>query len=256
MGTEIRPRATEGKFVKFIAKSPNEPNCLPNARRTAQIDGRIINGEDWSSVVGGECKQQIRELLSHDQLGLCAYCCGRITSRAASSSKPEKGGMKVEHWISRHEDGSKSLDWPNMLGVCVGISSGPSILERHCDESRKDLTLHIDPTRQEGLSKRFQYNKLTGFMSPVSDNDPQAEADLETLKLNTPRLKDNRVSAIAVARAALIRSDDRKIVSTLKRLFRAATTPDQGKLPPYAPVVALYLAKKLRAHGQSVFLPW
>jgi len=39
----------------------------------------------------------------------------------------------------------------------------------------------------------------------------------------------------------------------VQRIIKAATTPVNGKLPPYAPVAVKYLYKKLRQRGVEVF---
>ena len=234
-----------------------EPRELAETRKTVQLEGRRIVGKDWDALAQG-VKQRIRTVLQAEQAGLCAYCCGRITERAGSTSRPNKGGMIVEHWIprsgypdsddkEREACGAKTFEWSNLLGVCVGISLVQGTKERHCGEVRQNYRLMLQPAQLESLERRFRIEKGSGILRPSEDGDTEVENDLQVLNLNTDRLRANRKAAIDKIRDALRRDSSER---SLKRLWRLVSEPNpQGLLPPYAPAVSQYLERKLRARN-------
>lgn len=240
-----------------------EPAVLAHARRTVVMGGAVITGDDWPPA-GPGVTQTIRDALLVEQAGLCAYCCGQIRTDAeghvpaADRAHPQRGGMSIEHWLPRHgypgdtpaqvvQCGLHALDWSNLLGVCVGVSFGvEDERESHCDQSRGNRRLNIHPARDKNLVERFAYNPATGRMVASNPADTAATDDIAVLCLNQPRLCANRQAAIGEVRRRL-RQDDSP--ATLRRLWRIATVPSGGRLPPYAPAVERYLEKKLRVHG-------
>lgn len=253
--------------MRFIEKTLPEPSCLATARRTATVGGRTIDSDDWGTLPTG-CAQALRDRLYADQRGLCAYCGCRIATRphpetgaemvpAADRKRPQDGGMSIEHWIPRSgypntSDAEKAvcgqhtLEWGNLLGVCVGKAVGPSSAAGHCDHARRDRRLYLHPCQMRTLAARFRCNTESGELRPTRGDDEEATADIQTLNLNLARLKANRAAAINQVRHALMRDDSPR---RLRQLWRAAT--ESPLLTAFAPAVASYLDGKLRARGLS-----
>ena len=56
-------------------------------------------------------KNDVKEILLHEQHGICAYCMKRIRMDNHS---------RVEHLLPLSKDKEKAIDYNNMLGVCDG----------------------------------------------------------------------------------------------------------------------------------------
>ena len=89
-------------------------------------------------------KPAIRAALVAEQRGVCCYCTDRI--------KPTDADMKIEHRVPQRGpagDAARTLDWGNLLGACRGAvpnASGRGAMTLHCDSSKAEQALPIDPT--------------------------------------------------------------------------------------------------------------
>src|SRR5262245_12369061 len=81
-------------------------------------------------------KQNLRESLAAEQRGLCCYCMSRIVA------DPNK--MKIEHWQSQTNFPDRQLEYPNLLGVCLGNEGKPFKLQ-HCDTRKGIRSLSMNP---------------------------------------------------------------------------------------------------------------
>lgn len=162
--------------------------------------------------------------------------------------------MTIEHWVPRsgypdsdekekEECGEQALEWPNLLGCCVGVSLVNNKKHSHCDHARGNKRLHLHPVELNDLEHRFTYVRSTGEIKPSAESDKDAQNDIEVLCLNAERLKANRKKVIDEVRRSLARDDS---AQNIIRLWRVATSHHDGKLPPFAPVRQLYLEKKAR----------
>ncbi len=138
----------------------------------------------YDEIDDGNEKTSMREQLIEEQGGLCAYCMNSIDLRRSS----------IEHYIPRNGINgnlSLSLDYRNMFAVCCG-NTGNGKANTHCDKSKGDRLLNIDPRKEEDI-EQIKY-KIDG--SIYSEN-PAFDKDLnETLNLNQINLKNNRKSAL------------------------------------------------------------
>lgn len=221
-----------------------EPGCLAQARRDASAGGAAMSGEDWPDLLPPGCIDDIRGGLTAEQHGLCAYCGSRITPSRPSDANPS--GTRVEHWEPRSRQPELTFTWSSLLGVCQGRSVTGREVDEHCDTARGNAALHICPSRTPNLTQRFGYSKVTGEMRPSAQEDDEASEDIETLRLNTPRLMANRLEVIQHVQRKL-REDDSS--GGLQRLIRRYTARPGRPLPPCAFVAQQYLARKVRAHG-------
>ena len=136
-------------------------------------------------------KQILREQLVREQRGICCYCLARIQNAA--------GSVKIEHWLSQKNHLADSLDYQNLLAVCMGgearpdkemqaISRSPRIL--HCDSSKGDADLKWSPAdRNRNIEDRIRY----GSDGTIMSDDKEFDALLsEILNLNNDLLKRKR----------------------------------------------------------------
>lgn len=216
----------------------SEPPCLAEVRREARRieleTGRAPQGDDWDLK---ECAKPVRDALCREQLGLCVYCMVRIESRGYREGS---GGMKIEHFVARSQDPRLMYEWHNLFGVCGGRYMWNGVVVETCDTARKHRPLYVHPAGRmpdpEEVFTADNSGRLNG-------NTPEAESDLQTLNLNAGHLVWNRKGVIEQLREKLSQDDS---PATLRRLYRAATTPGPDGLPPYAPIAARYLERKLR----------
>jgi uncharacterized protein (TIGR02646 family) len=176
-----------------------EPACLATLR--ADLEGRAPTAADWG-MVHGDQKQQMRDAAFAEQNGLCAYCASRLSDRtAADESRPDKGGMKIEHWAARNAVPSRLFDWENLLGVCPGVVIGGDEQGTfHCDAHRGHLGvaqqgLHHNPNKfPPDVATFFRYTTAGEVLS----DDAGARLDVERLNLNIRRPKRARAAAQAI----------------------------------------------------------
>jgi uncharacterized protein (TIGR02646 family) len=226
--------------VRRIEKG-REPSCLNDLRSTP--------GADWSSVHGTQ-KQAMREAAFAEQHGLCAYCSSKLPMPASAV------GMGIDHFETRAAMAALQFEWTNLLGVCLGDRGGDGDhrARYHCDNYRGKLdadkqALELSPAAfPPDVGRCFTYT-IAGEMCVAPNlTEPlrtQAEATIDRLNLNIPRLQRNRQAVIEKLRAELRKKAPRE--ARVRELLALATTPDRdGFLPPYCQILANYLEKKLR----------
>ncbi len=247
-----------------------EPVCLAGLRREAKrIESqteRPPTGDDWNPAT---CAAPIREALHAEQGGLCAYCMGRIKPHGYRSELHRLGGMKIEHWRDRSTHPQRMYDWDNLLGVCGGEYRGASGLVEHCDTSRKAQPLRVNPgTRAPPRPEEaFEFKPTppsaasTKHSGPnhrgiwIHANDAEATRDIDLLNLNAKHLVGNRYGAIQEMRRTLARRQSKgeaSIRDLLRKKLAVATQPGPNGLPPFAPLIAQYIRKKMRAKGMTL----
>lgn len=216
----------------------SEPPCLAEVRREARRIESETNsapqGSDWDLK---ECAQPVREALCREQHGLCVYCMARIESRGYIEGR---GGMKIEHFVARSQDPRLMYEWNNLFGVCGGRYMWNGKVVETCDTARNNRPLNVHPAGRIPDPDEVFTAEDSGRLKAST---PEAEIDLQTLNLNAGHLISNRKGVIERLREKLNQDDS---PANLRRLYRAATTPGSGGLPPYAPVAARYLERKLR----------
>lgn len=110
--------------MRNIVKS-SEPKSLETHRCSSYAN--YDNYED---------KQSLRASLITAQRGLCCYCMSRLVA--------DLDKMKIEHWQSQTRFPDRQLDYPNLLGACLGGEGKPRKLQ-HCDSRKGELDLSKNP---------------------------------------------------------------------------------------------------------------
>ena len=210
-----------------------EPSSLAVRRATP-------GANKWDAVHGDE-RQDMRDALYAEQHGLCAYCLSRLSATT-------KDAMKIEHYVARSVDGTKQLCWQNLLGVCPGDRGiGPPGF--HCDTSRGDQELFVDPVRYPpDAASLFEYVRTTGEVRPNGELAKKERGEvaktIDALKLNLHVLKRNRAAVIERLRNRF--KSGKMTRSRIEELLDAHRTPLNGRLPEYCEVGRTYLEKKAR----------
>ena len=181
-------------------------------------------------------KDELRTALVAEQRALCCYCMSRI--------RPNREGMKIEHWKSQAGYWNEQLRYENILGACLGGQNRPPS-EQHCDTKKGNQDLKWNPANPEHqIENRVNF----GADGSIRAYDPEFNGQLdEVLGLNLPRLKRNRESAISGLAdwwKRMMPVHDRATRDRLVRKKRAQYVGSDGDLEEYCQVVAHWLDKK------------
>jgi uncharacterized protein (TIGR02646 family) len=188
--------------VKKVLKSP-EPEELKNYRN--RFSSQFKRWNDLKK--NKETLNAIRDKLSSDQKGLCAYC----------EMSLHENNRSVEHFIPCRESAKENnhdLDWQNMLGICRppgGMKDedleNPQLLkDLPCCGQKKggfipDVRL-LNPLNLPTL-RLFKFSSKDGEIRPdeiacLTSGIPieNVQFTIDTLELNVQRLKDQRLAVI------------------------------------------------------------
>lgn len=212
--------------MKYIAKHiSNEPRSLKEHRSTPGATYNDCNKED------------IRLALLKEQGYLCAYCMQRIDETLGKNGMPV---TRIEHYEAQKSNAGEDLqmNYLNMLGVCSG-DRGLSEDLLHCDKSRRNASLTIDP-RQKDCEQHIHYSPNGRIYS----NKVDVHNDLDKiLNLNTPYLKNGRKAAMNIANKNLKAWKEGDIKQAIKKWEQLNK---QGKYQEFCQAAIYYLQKKLR----------
>lgn len=200
-------------------------------------------------------KKTPRERLVAEQLGLCAFCLGRIRPQSPVEAN---AGAVLAHVTPLSAAPLRIFDWTNLVGACPGGTDRAP----HCDRAQADRRLHIHPGYSPlALEEHITYSSMgrLHYGGPAlfgrTPDEIQAEFD-DVLRLNVPRLMQNRTGILEETNRRLPKSRGPYPVSLLHDEIRhwespvsIATDPPMMGRRPYFCVAIAYLKKKLRAAG-------
>lgn len=180
-------------------------------------------------------KDGLREYLVHEQRGLCCYCLSRI--------RPAADAMKIEHWHSQDGYPSEQLDYPNLLGACLGGRGQPDDLQ-HCDTKKGNRLLSRNPANTAHRVEDFIRYEGDGR---IASDDPVFHAELEkgVLNLNTSLLKNNRKAVLDTFCKALNKRGQLHRITLEKWLGDWSGESHTNELRPFCQVVVYWLRKRL-----------
>jgi len=183
-------------------------------------------------------KDELRQALVQEQLGLCCYCLERI--------QPDISSIKIEHWKCQDSYPNEQLDYDNLLGACKGGEGKPYYLQ-HCDTRKGNKDLKWNPANPgHAIEARIFYKPDGTIASDDSDFNEQLN---EVLNLNLQIIKNNRRS-ILLAIIEWWKKEKSKLQGPvppqriLNKINKYAC--GNGHLAPYSPVAVWWLKKKLR----------
>jgi len=202
--------------MKWIKKS-NEPNGLKEYRNS---------GGEWDDFSLERGKAELKERLLTEQKSLCAYCMGAI----------KFDNMKVEHWHPRANYPKKKLEYTNLLAVCQGCYGSGTEQQQHCDTSKGDRPISINPQNRTHI-KAVSYKNNGQICSTI--NEHQNDID-NVLNLNIRPLVKNRKSLLDTLRISLNRKYRKRKANYQKELKKWESCDK-----PYCMVAIRYFEKKI-----------
>lgn len=129
-------------------------------------------------------KNEVKEILLHEQHGICAYCMKRIRMDSHS---------RVEHLVPLSKDKDKAIDYLNMLGVCDG---GEKVTDNQghilcCDAHKKETEIELSPLNKVQMDK-IAYDKEGRIFTEPKDVAMETAIN-DVLLLNGIQKKDGTV---------------------------------------------------------------
>ncbi len=129
-------------------------------------------------------KNEVKEILLHEQRGICAYCMRRIHLDNHS---------RVEHLVPLSKNKEKAIDYNNLLGVCDGGEkvTGDSGHVLCCDAHKKETEMELSPFNKVQMDK-IAYDKDGKIYTEPRDVDMERDIN-DVLLLNGIQKKDGTV---------------------------------------------------------------
>lgn len=184
-----------------------------------------------------DAKIELRKALVRDQHGLCCFCMQRVEARVAPELK-----VKIAHWTPQQVDGSRALEWSNLLAACPG-NEGNSYEKQHCDTRQGNQVLRISPCEPTHVAS-LSYS----VRGEIRTSRDELRDDLDAkLNLNHEALCGRRREAvIRMADVLGRRGGGAFSESALRRELVRCSTPDaSGNLPPFAGALEWWLHRTL-----------
>ena len=198
------------RYIQFNTDA--EPDCLKSLRENSKFSFEDLRGE---------CKEKVQNILKEQQNGFCAYCEQKF-----------KSIVFIEHYKPQSKDSNKLdvLRFDNFLGVCSGkyylnIQDKSKEYIPHCDTSKGDKTISIDPRNLEHINTLFydEYNA-------IKSTNEKFDYDLnKTLNLNFPQLRDRRGKVFNKSLDNLIKAAKLKKLNKKSAYTIALASVQKGK---------------------------
>lgn len=160
------------------------------AEPAALVEYKALANADWKPTYDGLDKGPVRRALIREQGGLCCYCGGPIGER------PDD--CHIEHFVAQSADESLRLEYSNMLASCQG-TDGRSRVSEHCGQARGTKPVPVSPLSPccGGFFTWGSDGSVRSSAEALKHAD--AETTIQSLRLDTRRLKAAREAAIAGA---------------------------------------------------------
>jgi len=182
-----------------------------------------------------------RKALLLEQGDLCCFCMCRIQMRA----------MKIAHWDPQSKNDTRSMDWQNVMGACLGGDRDRHVV-KHCDTAQGNTPIVVNPGDREQDCERLIHYLADGR---VQSENPDINRDLDqTLNLNHEALKNRRLAIVDALRDRLkkLHGDGFWRESVLKDELNAWGRPNKkGQLKEYCQVGIYWLEKKLKRRARA-----
>lgn len=184
-------------------------------------------------------KDDLRDSLVQEQGYICCYCMQRISPNA------EK--MKIEHRQAQKKYPKLQLDYQNILASCKGNDGRAKHLPRHCDTSKGEKEITINPADKSKNCETLIKYKSNGR---IYSDDPIINKELDDiLNLNTYELVNYRKEIIDKVKQELINIKGKKEKwsdSDIKTNIQKYESKKNGKYSPFCQIVIYFLKKRIR----------
>jgi uncharacterized protein (TIGR02646 family) len=205
-------------------KKYHEPEALIQAKREG-----LRHYDDMTT----EVKDIVKDSLSAEQGGLCAYCMRRL--------RPD---MQIEHYTPRSiSDDATTIDYRNLLGVCPG-NKGAAEKFLTCDAHRGNTPLTVDPLKLPSVA-------LVRYLpdGTIYSDDEDVNHDLQiTLNLNCKQayLPQGRMAALNGLKQTIHSDCAGKTASKayIQHLYDTLSQGKNGLLDEYLGILLSYLVKR------------
>lgn len=152
--------------------------------------------------------------------------------------------MKIEHWHSQDNYPQEQLNYPNLLGACLGNEGQPPRLQ-HCDTKKGNLDLKWNPSDAgHHIETRIRYDPDGTITAADTEFDAQLN---DVLNLNLPLFKGNRKGVLdavlawwKIEKAKLQDRIPTVLIQDKQKLFK-----EKSPLDPYSQVAVWWLQQKL-----------
>lgn len=253
--------------MKNVLKSP-EPEELKNYKKPDELkkNKNAPEFKRWRHFKRSGPYNSVREALTIDQKGLCAYC----------EIDLHPNDRCIEHFIPRHQstpENNYDLDWQNMLANCRGGMENIDVSEEEnerrisqppnriacCSAAKDDFIPDgklLNPLELP-TSRLFRFSSLDGEIRPdenvcekVGIPIEYVQFTIQKLGLKVQRLKNERVAIISEITEELDERDDGIINPILLKKQIASERFGDGKhdWPAFFTTIRWVLGKGAEDH--------
>ncbi len=132
-------------------------------------------------------KPALRQHISTEQQGLCVYC----------EAKLDTENSHIEHLAPQEYYPQLRFVYENLAVSCDGYDAQCDKYKQSCGHRKNneyEPELFLNPNTEKGLEQHFCYDKQTGEIQAVADND-KANYMIDILWLNNKHLQLARLNA-------------------------------------------------------------
>ncbi|EDN69751.1 conserved hypothetical protein [Beggiatoa sp. PS] len=166
---------------------------------------------------------------------------------------PNAEKMKIEHHKPQTKYPKLQLDYQNLLASCKGNDGGPKHLPRHCDTSKADQEITLNPVDKLKNCEPLIKYRTNG---QIYSDDLVINHELnDILNLNTPTLINCRkaIRLQVIKELTKIKGKNAAWPPTkIKKIIEKHKDKDEtGQYIPYCQVVIYFLKKKTQHQIKS-----
>ncbi|MEZ4408544.1 MAG: retron system putative HNH endonuclease [Polyangiales bacterium] len=223
----------------ILIRKGREPDALTTYRRAPDTSVDPPRAARYDGPGFEAVKPSVRDALVAEQRGVCCYCNGRITATPT--------GMKIEHRVAQSVDETRDLEWKNLLGACKGEVDAPGgrgARSVHCDASKGDASIDLDPTEPSHVSA-ISFTRDGRVTSSRAEHQRELDGPLN---LNHPSVITRRRNALDEIKLELNRKyPGRSYSATALSRLRDQYQSAAGQAPPFVGYLCWWLERAIRS---------
>lgn len=177
----------------FEAWKKNKKNRKQDLERIKNLTLEGLNERRDNLKSKKQVYKNLRISLLEEQGFICCYCQNKISL--------DLNNVEIEHLIPRSVDGTLAFEYDNLLASCKGgrKNEDEEVTEGHCNYWKGNKTLIITPL-QDDCENYYSYIEIydtDDLQIKVIGLNANAETVIQTLNLNTPKLRRLRGAALS-----------------------------------------------------------